>query len=411
MFSLAQQGPDDQRRFRNASMHQLQHGMICRVTTPNGLELQHLRAFVVVARERHFGRAAEKLNVSASTLSRSISALERMLGCVLLIRTPPRVELTMAGESLLSNVPAVLDGVDEAVAAARSVGGELAARIAKLGEPFASLTCDDVEALRAAAEDHYAMLPVLDEVTFRPVVAHGTPGLLATPQQPREGTLLLLHGGAYVNGSAYGFRSLASALAATTGREVLTPDYRLAPEHPFPAAIDDVQAAHAWAAARGPVVTVGETTGAGLAMSLLHRLRTRAGSPSRGAVLATPWIDPSAAARLPAEPAPSGTPEGVALGVARYLDGVAVDDPRVDPFHGTLTGTPPLLVQIAGLEERAGEGARLADIARAQGVQVTLETYQVAAPAFHLYWSFLPEAVEALDAIAHFVDTQLAATS
>jgi acetyl esterase/lipase len=377
------------------------------VNTPDGLELAHLRAFVAVARERHFGRAAEQLHVSTSTLSRSVSALERMLGCVLLRRVPPRVSLTMAGESLLATAPAVLEALDAAVVAARSTGGELAARIARLGAPFESLTCADVEPLRIAAEQHYALLPVPEEVRFRPVVAHGVSGLMAEPERPAGGTLLLLHGGAYVSGSAYGFRSLAGALATAAGRAVLTPDYRLAPEHTFPAAVDDASAACAWAAAQGPVVVFGETSGAGLALSLLHRLRTIGAPLPVGAVLATPWIDPSGAAHLPTEPAPSGTPEGVALGVSRYLDGVPVDDPRIDPFHDDLTGTPPMLVQVAGLEQRAAEGARLAARARAHGVPVTVETYPVAAPAFHLYWSFLPEAAEALDAIARFVDDRI----
>jgi acetyl esterase/lipase len=381
--------------------------MICPVSTPDGLELHHLRAFVAVARERHFGRAAEQLHVSASTLSRSVSALERMLGCVLLRRTPPRVTLTMAGEALLAAAPIALDAVDEAVATTRAVGGELAARIARLGEPFTSLTCADVESLRVAAERHYALLPIPDEVTFRPVIAHGVPGLVAEPERSAPGMLLLLHGGAYVNGSAYGFRSLAGALATATGRTVLTPDYRLAPEHPFPAAIDDAHAAHTWAAAQGPVLLFGETTGAGLALSLLHRLRAEGAPLPAGAVLATPWIDPSAAASLPAEPAPSGTPEGVALGVSRYLNGVAADDPRIDPFHDDLTGTPPLLLQIAGLELRMGEGERLAARARMHGVPVTVETYPVAAPAFHLYWSFLPDAAQALEAIARFTDDRI----
>ncbi len=385
--------------------------MICLVSTPDGLELAHLRAFVAVARERHFGRAAEQLHVSASTLSRTVSALERMLGCVLLRRTPPRVTLTMAGETLFATAPAVLAAVDDAVAATRSVGGELAARIARLGEPFTALTYADVEPLRIAAEQHYALLPVPPEVRFRPVVAHGVPGLVAEPERPADGMLLLLHGGAYVNGSAYGFRSLAGALATATGRAVLTPDYRLAPEHPFPAAVDDATAAHTWAAGQGPVVLVGETSGAGLALSLLHRLRAAGARLPAGAVLATPWIDPSAAAHLPAEPAPSGTPEGVALGVARYLDGVPVDDPRIDPFHDDLTGTPPLLVQVAGLEVRTAEGERLAARARAHDVPVTVQTYPVAAPAFHLYWSFLPEAADALDAIGRFVDSLIGPVS
>lgn len=131
-------------------------------TTPNGLELRHLRALVAVGEELNFGRAAARLYVSQSSLSRQIAALERMIGCVLVQRSTHHVALTLAGKTLLDHAPSLLGEVDAAISATRSVGGELAARIAKLGEPFAELTYADVEQLRAAAERHYAQLPLAE---------------------------------------------------------------------------------------------------------------------------------------------------------------------------------------------------------------------------------------------------------
>src|SRR5918998_1871485 len=96
------------------------------------IELRHLRAFVAVAEELNFGRAADRLHISQPALSRQIRALERLLGCELLRRSTHRVELTLAGEALLDRSRPLLSDVDAAVSAARSVGGELVGRIARL---------------------------------------------------------------------------------------------------------------------------------------------------------------------------------------------------------------------------------------------------------------------------------------
>jgi epsilon-lactone hydrolase len=379
-----------------------------RATTPDGLELRHLRAFVAVADDLNFGRAAARLFVSQSTLSRHVASLERMLGCVLLRRSTQHVALTPAGESLLERARSILGDVDEAVRETRAVGGELAARILRLGHPFLHLTYADVEELRTAAEQHYAQLPIAEGVDIHPVNAGGVAALVARPAEADGPTLLLLHGGAYVTGSAFGFRSLASALAQASGGAVLTPDYRLAPEHPFPAAIEDVEAVYEWLLGRGTtpgdVVLVGDTSGAGLALSLLLRLRARARPLPAGGVLITPWVDVGAAApeRLPDRPAPCYTRAGGSLGIAHYLDGHPVDDPLVDPLHADLTGLPPLLVQVAEQDEGADEGHRLARHARRHGVDVDLAVHPVSAQCFPMYWSFLPEAADAVGRIGDF---------
>src|SRR5262249_8271670 len=100
--------------------------------TPDGLELRHLRAFVAVAEELNFGRAAARLFVSQSSLSRQVAALERMLGCVLVQRSTHHVALTLAGKTLFERAPSVLNDIDTIVSRTRSIGGELAARVLRL---------------------------------------------------------------------------------------------------------------------------------------------------------------------------------------------------------------------------------------------------------------------------------------
>jgi monoterpene epsilon-lactone hydrolase len=377
-------------------------------TVPEGLELRHLRAFIAVAEELNFGRAAARLFVSQSSLSRLIAALERMLGCVLVHRTTHHVALTLAGQALLEQAPAILRDLEQLVMRTRSIGGELAARIARLGEPFATLTYADTEALRDAAERHYAQLPIAAGIEFRPVNARGVPALVATPPEATARWVLLLHGGAYVNGSAYGFRSMASALAEVTRGEVITPDYRLAPEYTYPAAVEDAESAFAWLLDRGvapdDVLLVGDTSGAGLALCMLLRAKAAASPLPGRCVFFTPYVDIGTAApeRLPAEPANCATRAGAAFGVARYLGGHPVTDPVLNPLDCDLAGLPPMLIQAAAGDEGLPDAERLARHARACGVDARLEVYPVAAQSFQLYWSFLPQAADALRQVATF---------
>ncbi len=372
--------------------------------TPGSLELRHLRAFVAVAEELNFSRAAARLFVSQSSLSRQIGALERLLGCVLVRRSTHEVTLTLAGQVLLEGAPDVLRNVDQLVSETRSIGGELAARIHKLGEPFADLTYADVEELRAAAERHYALLPLLPDVEYVAVNTLGVPGLLARGEGTNALRLLLLHGGTYTSGSSYGFRSLAGALVDATGGAVLTPDYRLAPEHVFPAAVEDAEAAYRWLLAQGTaprdVVFVGDTSGAQHAFSVLLRLKER-GEPLPGrCVLFTPFVDTRHAVR--SEPAQCGTRAGAGYGMASYLDGHPADDPVVAPLCADLGGMPPTLIQAAAGDEGLPDAERLAAHARSCGVDVRLNVYPVAAQSFQLYWSFLPEGAEAVREVGTF---------
>jgi acetyl esterase/lipase len=377
---------------------------------PEAIELRHLRAFVTVAEELNFGRAAARLYISAPALSRQISSLEGLVGCELLRRSTHRVELTLAGEVLLERSLRLLRDVDDAISTTQSVGDELAGRAAQLWVPVADLDSSDAdfEAIRGAFEALHAQFSPPPEVSTMPVNAGGVPGLLLSSKPGLSTTLLYLHGGGYVAGSAFGYRHLAGALAVAAETAALVPDYRLAPEHPFPAAIDDALRAYLWVLDRGTVAAqltvIADSAGAGLAMSLLTKLKQE-GLPFPGAaVLCCPWVDLGCTGR---QAAPAGSEPVVSLERARaaaqtYLAGHPADDPLASPLTADLSGFPPMLIQAASGDDHLVDSHRLHDNARAHGVDVRLELYPTSTHGFHYFWSFLPEAADAVHHAGRF---------
>src|SRR5436190_8636031 len=217
---------------------------------PDAIELRHLRAFVAVADDLSFSRAAQRLFISQPALSRQIRGLERLVGCDLFRRSTQRVELTLAGEALLARARALLADLDDAISVTRSVGGELAGRMALLWEPWARASADvaDLDGIRAALEELHGKFTPPPDVAVAPVIAGGVPALRVTPEttSPAPATVLYLHGGGHVAGSAFGYRHLAAAIATAARAPALVLDYRLAPEHPYPAAVQDAVNAYLW---------------------------------------------------------------------------------------------------------------------------------------------------------------------
>ena len=378
---------------------------------PDAIELRHLRAFVAVAEELNFSRAAERLYVSQPALSRQIRALERLVGCPLLRRSTHRVELTLAGEALLTRAGQLIDDLDTAIAATRSVGGEHAERLTRLWAIFVDVNTagGNMTGVRAAVEELHAKFPPPAEVEVTAANAGGVPALRCSPPDPAGAPVLFLHGGGHISGSAFGYRHLAGALAMVTRRQILVPEYRLAPEHPFPAPLDDARSAYLSLLADGTpaeqVAVAGDSSGAGLVLSLLLALRDEGHPPPGRAVLMCPWIDLGGGTReIPADGSPLIiTPDATAQFAELYLSGHPADDPLVTPLDADLSGLPPLLVQAGTGDNLVNEARLLAERAAAAGVDVSLELYPVATHDFHLFWTFLPEAADALHRAGEFL--------
>ena len=297
------------------------------------------------------------------------------------------------------------------MSATLAVGGELLSRISKLWEPMVGLLAPeaDLQEARAAAEEIMAQTSPPPGTRVRPVNAGGVSSLLVSPSEDTAANVLYLHGGGYVFGSAFGYQAHAGAIATAAQTGVLVPDYRLAPEHPFPAALDDSLSAYRWLLDRGVVpeqVTVaGDSSGGGLALSLLLTLAARDLPPPGAVVLMCPWLD--LALNLEGERhaviAPLAAPEEVRNCVAMYLAGHPFDDPVVDPLSADLTGLPPTLIQAATGDARLADARALTAQARRYGVDARLALYPVDAHGFHLFWSFLPEAADAIEAAGAFI--------
>ena len=379
-------------------------------SAPDAIELRHLRAFVAVAEELNFSRAAQRLFISQPALSRQIRALERFIGYDLFLRSTQRVELTVPGESLLAQTRPLLAGLADAIATTRSIGGELDGRSVRLWEPWvdATLPITDLEGSRAAVEELHSRFEPPDGLAISPVVAGGVPTLRLTPPAAGEGTVLYVHGGGHTAGSAFGYRHFAGAVAVAAGLPTLVVDYRLAPEHPFPASLHDVLAAYRWLLETGTpaekIVIVGDSSGGGLVMSLLLTLRDEGVPMPACAALLCPWVDLAGRTHRPAQGVPGMvTPELVTHLAALYLDGHPADDPVLDPLRTDLTGLPPLHVQAASGDFVRQEAELLVQHARACGVDATATIFPVPTHDFHIFWSFLRESTTALEELGRYV--------
>src|SRR6266536_1892171 len=372
---------------------------------PDAIELRHLRAFVAVADDLSFSRAAQRLFISQPALSRQIRGLERLVGCDLFRRSTQRVELTLAGEALLARARALLADLDDAISVTRSVGGELAGRIALLWEPWARASADvaDLDGIRAALEELHAQFTPPADVTVAPVIAGGVPALRITPEtaSPAAATVLFLHGGGHVAGSAFGYRHLAAALALAARAPALVIDYRLAPEHPYPAAVQDAVNAYLWLRDTG-----GDSAAGGLVMTLLLALRERDLPMPAGAALLCPWVDLTGRTQRPAQDSPLVFSPEMAHRLAQaYLAGHPADDPLLSPLQTSLAGLPPLLIHAASGDAVLQEAQLLARHAIQCGVDASITVYPVPTHDFHIFWSFLPEARDAIDQLGRFVRT------
>lgn len=217
----------------------------------------------------------------------------------------------------------------------------------------------------------------MTEVTAGGVPAHW----LAAPGAGTGRVLLFLHGGGYQLGSLRSHGELAARLGRASGMRVLFPEYRLAPEHPFPAAIDDVLAAWCWLrtgqdlSARSTAVA-GDSAGGGLAVALLVALRDAGEALSAAAALMSPTVDLTSSGASMAERAgqdPIFTPAMLRQLKSGYLAGADPKTPLASPLFASLAGLPPLLVQAGTAELLLSDSERLATAAAQAGVDVTLQ--------------------------------------
>lgn len=221
--------------------------------------------------------------------------------------------------------------------------------------------------------------------------------------------VLYLHGGGYVFGSAATHRAITTHLAAASGATVYAPNYRLAPEHACPAAVDDCLAAYrgllASGVAAGRIVIAGDSAGGGLALATALAARAASVALPGGLILVSPWVDAS----LQGETIDSNAARDPMLhrsfmekGARLYLNGLEAVDLQASPLFADLAGLPPMCIQVGSDEVLLADAERLAERAQAAGVQVDLTVYNGLWHDFHLHAGLLPEATTAINALGAF---------
>lgn len=218
----------------------------------------------------------------------------------------------------------------------------------------------------------------------------------------RAGTVLFLHGGAYCVGSPRTHRALAAWLARDSGLPVVVPDYRLAPEHPFPAALDDALAVYDALAADGPVLIAGDSAGGGLALALATQVRDSGRTAPAGLALLSPWVDLRPAHQPPPVPGEAMLGAAWMQACAAHYAGTATDDPRVSPLLADLRGLPPVLIQCGTDELLCDQSRALHAALQAAGVDSTLEVEPKRWHVYQLHAGQLPGANAAVSRIARF---------
>ncbi len=276
-------------------------------------------------------------------------------------------------------------------------------------------TPEQLAAVRKEADEYWGT-PVPDDLSVIEVNAGGVPGeWVRTPGVDPDRRLLYLHGGGWRTGSAAGYREFTGRLSRSCGCSVLAIDYRLAPEHPFPAAVEDGFAALNWMRANGPTGTslatatfvAGDSAGGNWALSLLLMARDASVSPD-AAVTFSAVTDHAATGesfitRAELDPVLRVDPRMQRQYSQVNLGDVDLKTPLASPLYAELSGLPPLLMQVGDFEIYLDDTRRFAEKAKAAGVDVTCEVEPGAPHVYQIFDPELPETKAALLRVSAFL--------
>jgi monoterpene epsilon-lactone hydrolase len=265
-----------------------------------------------------------------------------------------------------------------------------------------------VAQMRESSNALHDSLPLPEGVQF--AAESDQPGLWTTlPERGQNAVILYLHGGGYVLNSPMQYRMLTAQLCLNAAADIFAPDYRRAPEAPFPAALEDAFAAYQWLqnTRRGAAIALaGDSAGGGLAVSLMLLCRERGIALPSAAFLMSPWTDLTMSGATLASKAgvdPVVSPAGLAFYASQYLSGANPRDPLASPVFGDLRGLPPLLIHTGSQEVLLDDAVRLAASAGAAQVDVTLRIWPQMIHKWHIWHSRLPAAAAALQAAGTFI--------
>jgi monoterpene epsilon-lactone hydrolase len=269
----------------------------------------------------------------------------------------------------------------------------------------------DLAARRARLDALGARYEVPSDVQVQPVRANGVPAeWTQTPEADVDRVIMFLHGGGYVSGSIASHRHMLAETGRQARARTFAIDYRLAPEHPFPAALDDAVAAYGFLLASGyrpeNIALAGESAGGGLALATAVTLRDTGVALPACLWCSSPWVDLTASGASMATKAPVDPliqkPYLLEL-AACYLNGASPLAPLASPLHADLRGLPPMLIQVGSAETLLDDAVRLAGVAGAADVSVTLQIWPDMIHAWHLFYQQVAAGRRALVSVGAFV--------
>jgi uncharacterized repeat protein (TIGR03833 family) len=268
-----------------------------------------------------------------------------------------------------------------------------------------------IEVQRRQWEESVAAVELPPGTVIEATSIAGVPGEWITRSEAaRDHALLFLHGGGFTTGSCRTHRELAARLCSTTGWPILLVDYRLAPEDPFPAGLEDVVQVYRGLLTQGfpsdHLIIGGDSAGGGLALSSVLLLRDRGEPLPAAIVLLSPWLDlslsgPTIESRAAIDPLVSRS--ALLACVRDYIGQHDPRDPLISPVFAQLHGLPPLLIQVGDHEVLLSDSTRLTEQAQAAGVDVTLEVWSEMWHVWHGWTATLPEGQAALERIGEYV--------
>jgi acetyl esterase/lipase len=272
-----------------------------------------------------------------------------------------------------------------------------------------------LEDVRASGEQFGALTAEPEGVSFSPVDVAGIPGQWILPDGVSgDGVLLYLHGGGYMTCSVNSYRKMVGHIAKAADLRALAIDYRLAPEHPHPAQVEDAAAAYRWLLDNGHdpsrIAIAGDSAGGGLTMLTLLRLRADGTPLPAAAVLLSPFVDLESSGesmRTRAELDLLITAEGGKHAVSLFLPGGDLRDPAVSPLHADLSGLPPIYIQVGDHEVLLDDSTRLCERLQAAGVDVRLDIFPEMQHVFQICAGNVPEADEAIGKVGAWLPSRL----
>jgi acetyl esterase/lipase len=256
-----------------------------------------------------------------------------------------------------------------------------------------------------------SLFPLAKDIQCEPVDAGGIPAeWVVAPGAADDRIVYYLHGGGYVMGSINTHREMVSHISRAAKARAFIIDYRLAPEHPFPAAVEDSTAAFRWLLKKGfdpqKMVIAGDSAGGGLTVATLVALRDGGDTLPAASVCLSPWVDLEGIGQsmtTKAEADPMVQRDSLVKMGEVYLGNAEARTPHAAPLYADLTGLPPILIQVGTSETLLDDATRLAERAKEAGVNVTLEPWEEMIHVWQFFAASVPEAKEAVERIGSFI--------